>query len=65
LGQYRGGRRPVDLYRRIYAGIKGTPMPGASSSLKPEEIWDIVNYVLDVPYQKQTPETKVLQAEAH
>jgi len=64
LGQYRGGRRPVDLYRRIYAGIKGTPMPGASSSLKPEEIWDIVNYVLDVPYQKQTPETKVLQAEA-
>lgn len=65
LGQYRGGRRPVDLYRRIYAGIKGTPMPGASSSLKPEEIWDIVNYVLDVPYQRQTPETKVLQAEAH
>lgn len=65
LGQYRGGRRPVDLYRRIYAGIKGTPMPGASSSLKPEEIWDIVNYVLDVPYEQQTPEVKVLQAEAH
>lgn len=62
LGQYRGGRRPVDVYRRIYAGIKGTPMPGASSSLKPEEIWDVVNYVLDVPYEEQTPVTKVLQA---
>lgn len=62
LGQYRGGRRPVDLYRRIYAGIKGTPMPGASAALKPEEIWDLVNYVSAIPYQSQTPETKVLQA---
>ena len=26
-GIYRGGRRPVDIYRRIYAGINGMPMP--------------------------------------
>ncbi len=31
LGIYRGGRRPLDLYRRMYAGIPGTPMPGLGS----------------------------------
>ena len=42
LGIYRGGRRPLDLYRRMHAGINGTPMPepvrhaGQSS---PNEIW--------------------------
>jgi mono/diheme cytochrome c family protein len=52
LGQYRGGRRPVDVFRRIYAGIKGTPMPAFGGSvLKDEEIWDIVNYVMSLPYE--------------
>ncbi|MFN0195637.1 MAG: c-type cytochrome [Planctomycetaceae bacterium] len=51
-GIYRGGRRPVDLYRRIYAGIKGTPMPAAGgTALKDDEIWDLVNYVLSIPFQ--------------
>jgi mono/diheme cytochrome c family protein len=49
-GVFRGGRRPIDVYRRIRAGIKGTPMP-AFSTLTDEEVWDIVNYVLDVPYE--------------
>lgn len=49
-GIYRGGRRPVDIYRRIYAGIKGTPMPGFSTGLKEDEIWDLVNYVLSLPF---------------
>lgn len=74
-GQFRGGRRPVDLYRRIYVGIKGTQMAGFATALRddkdeqgnaltPEQIderldrhiWDIVNYILDVPQQKQTLE---------
>ncbi|MGD9857173.1 MAG: c-type cytochrome [Planctomycetaceae bacterium] len=52
-GIYRGGRRPVDLYRRIYAGIKGTPMPafGGSAGLKDDEIWDLVNYVTNIPFE--------------
>lgn len=73
-GQFRGGRRPVDLYRRIYVGIKGTQMAGFATALRddkdeqgnpltPEQvdarvdrhIWDLVNYVLDVPHQKQSP----------
>ncbi|MDB5341196.1 MAG: cytochrome c [Planctomycetaceae bacterium] len=75
LGQYRGGRRPIDLYRRIYAGIKGTQMAGFATALRDAKdekgnalnddqvaermdrhIWDIVNYILAVPYQQQTIE---------
>jgi mono/diheme cytochrome c family protein len=50
-GVFRGGQRPIDLYWRIHAGIKGTPMPaagpapGISGALTPEKIWDVVNYV--------------------
>lgn len=53
-GIYRGGRRPIDLYRRIYAGIKGTPMAGFATSLNDEEIWDLVNYVLSIPFEDQS-----------
>lgn len=56
LGQYRGGRRPVDVFRRIYAGIKGTPMPGfGKTALKDEEIWDIVNFAMSLQYQSPQP----------
>ena len=27
-GIYRGGRRPLDFYRRVHAGILGAQMPG-------------------------------------
>jgi mono/diheme cytochrome c family protein len=53
-GIFHGGSRPVDLYDRIYAGIKGTPMPatgpspGNRGALAPEQIWDVVNYVLSL-----------------
>ncbi|REJ68580.1 MAG: cytochrome c [Planctomycetota bacterium] len=30
-GIFRGGRRPIDIYYRIYSGIYGTPMPGLGS----------------------------------
>jgi len=53
-GMYRGGRRPIDIYRRISAGIKGTPMPGFGTSLNDDQIWDIVNYVMTLPYEEKT-----------
>ena len=49
-GIYRGGRRPVDIYRRVHQGIPGTQMNGFAKLLKPEEIWDVVNYVLSIPF---------------
>ncbi|MBI3838498.1 MAG: c-type cytochrome [Planctomycetia bacterium] len=58
LGVYRGGRRPVDLFRRIYAGINGVPMPGVgptapggTGTLSPEEIWSLVDYVRSLPLE--------------
>ena len=59
LGQYRGGRRPLDVFRRIYAGIKGGPMPAfGRTALKDEEIWDIVNYVMSLQYQSSPAKAK-------
>ena len=45
LGIFRGGRRPIDIYRRIYAGINGTPMPALGGALPDEDIWALVHYV--------------------
>ena len=45
---YRGGRRPLDLYRRVTAGIQATPMP-AFIAVPEEDRWHIVNYVLSIP----------------
>ncbi len=44
-GLFRGGRRPVDIYRRIHAGINGTPMPALGGVLPAKDIWAIVHYV--------------------
>ena len=55
-GVFRLGRRPIGLYRRIYAGIYGTPMPehigqqitesdGTKRPLSEEDVWDLVFFV--------------------
>jgi len=51
-GIYRGGRRPLDIYRRIAAGISGTPMAGFKATMKDDQIWDLVNYVYSIPFEK-------------
>ena len=49
-GMLHGGNRPLDIYRRIYNGINGTPMPSFANALKaePETVWDLVAYVLSL-----------------
>ncbi len=54
-GKFRGGREPMDLYRRIRYGILGAPMPAAAiikssedKGIQAEDIWHIVNYVLSI-----------------
>ncbi|HVS19846.1 MAG TPA: c-type cytochrome [Planctomycetota bacterium] len=44
-GVLRGGRRPIDIYRRIKAGINGTPMPALEGVVPDEDIWSIVHFV--------------------
>ncbi len=57
-GVFRFGRRPIDLYRRIYAGINGTPMPehfgmtitenGTQRTVNEDDIWDLVFFVRSI-----------------
>lgn len=49
-GMLHGGRRPIDIYRRIYTGINGTPMPAFEHAFgdDPDKIWHLVHYVLSV-----------------
>jgi len=49
-GFFRGGRRPIDIYRRIRIGIKGTPMP-ANKVLTNKDTWHLINYVLNIPFE--------------
>jgi len=44
-GEFRGGSRGIDIYRRIAGGIPGTPMPGLKGALRSDEIWDLVHFV--------------------
>ncbi|MFN3157922.1 MAG: c-type cytochrome [Rubinisphaera brasiliensis] len=45
-GVFHGGRKPIDIYRRIAAGVKGTPMPAyGAKGLSEDQIWDLVNYI--------------------
>lgn len=48
-GTYKGGIRPIDIYWRIAKGINGAKMPAHETTLKPEQIWDLVNFVLAIP----------------
>jgi hypothetical protein len=52
-----GGRRPVDIYRRIYSGINGTPMPsskdpntaiGETPEQRSDRIWHLVHFITAV-----------------
>lgn len=54
-GMLRGGRRPLDIYRRISSGINGTPMPSFHDALanEPETIWNLAHYVLSVSNRRR------------
>ena len=51
-GIYKGGRRPLDIYWRIAKGINGAQMPAHyPSPFDEKKMWDVVNFVLALPYE--------------
>lgn len=57
LGNYRGGRRPLDLYWRIHSGINGSQMPATvPSAMNENQVWDVVNFVQALPYKSLLPD---------
>lgn len=58
-GMLRGGQEPMDIYRRIYGGINGTPMPQFANVLQsePQTIWNLVAYVQYLTDRRRAGET--------
>jgi mono/diheme cytochrome c family protein len=64
MGMLHGGRRPIDIYRRIYSGINGTPMPSSKDpntaidetpEERSERIWHLVHFVTTVIEENEVP----------
>ena len=49
-GMFRGGGRPIDIYRRIHSGINGPPMPSFATLFQddPDAIWRLVHFIRDI-----------------
>jgi mono/diheme cytochrome c family protein len=54
-GMLHGGQRPLDVYRKIYGGINGSPMPAFKDALsaEPDTIWQLTHYVLHLADQRR------------
>jgi mono/diheme cytochrome c family protein len=52
-GVYRGGGDAIDLYRRVHDGIPASKMPSNDRTLKPNETWDLVNFLRALPYRPE------------
>lgn len=69
-GMLHGGRRPIDIYRRIHSGINGTPMPGFGASLgqqgELDTVWHLSHFITSIVEGRELPESllKELAAEA-
>lgn len=48
LGIFRGGDAPADVYRRVFVGINGTPMPSYEKLLTEDQVWDLVNFMFSL-----------------
>ena len=51
-GVFKGNPDPISLYRRIIAGIPGSPMP-MSDWAYGQDAWHLVNYILSLSSDKQ------------
>ena len=56
---YKGGRRPVDLYYRVARGIPPCGMPKANlqDGDPAHQVWDLVHFLMALPYPESLPET--------
>ena len=70
-GLYRGGGRYIDIYRRIYSGINGGPMPAIGESKDPQgnpllsstDMWSLVFYVRSLSEREELAQNE--PADAH
>ncbi len=60
-GMFRGGGRPIDIYRRIHSGINGTPMPSFAQvfASEPDNIWYLVHFIRDTGERRRRDQPPV------
>lgn len=46
--RFKNGSSAPDVYRTLLTGLDGTPMPSYADSVEPEQMWDLVYYVLSL-----------------
>lgn len=65
MGMLHGGRRPIDVYRRIYNGIYGTPMPGFKNNFadSPDTIWHLAHFIISITEGREFVPVEVAAAE--
>ncbi len=52
-GRIKCGQTAADIFRVLFTGLGGTPMPSFEKSLSPDQAWDIAHYILSLgPPQK-------------
>lgn len=47
-GRIKCGQTASDIYRVLFTGLGGTPMPSFEQSLTPDQVWDIAHFVLSL-----------------
>jgi mono/diheme cytochrome c family protein len=54
-GMFHGGGRPIDIYRRIYAGINGAPMGAFAGQFEtdPDAIWHLVHFIKETGQRRR------------
>lgn len=56
-GVYKGGGESADLYRRVFLGIPGTPMPANGATAARQDLIDVVHFVKTLPSGKPAQPT--------
>jgi mono/diheme cytochrome c family protein len=51
-GHLKCGNKPEDVYRVFMTGLNGTPMPSFAETLKPEEAWSLVHFILSIRQER-------------
>jgi mono/diheme cytochrome c family protein len=65
-GVFRGGAKAADIYRRIVAGIAGSPMPAATfveGQFEEEDVWHLINFIRSLQAAPAEEETSSAQPE--
>ena len=56
---FKCGGRDTDIYRSVFTGLDGTPMPAYGFWLKPDQAWDLVHFLRSLAPNGRTSSTPV------